>query len=68
MPRQTNYLGAFAKFETKPNQVFFSSFGLMSGWKVDWGSGAGRGEYSSFTTWGLKIRKKEFENPPEISR
>ena len=26
----------------------------------------GRGEY--FTTWGLERRKREFENPPEISR
>ena len=43
-------------------------FGLMSGWKVDWDSSSGRGDYSSFTTWGLKRRKREFENPLEISR
>ena len=58
MPRQTNYLGAFAKFEIKRNQVFFFSFGLMSGCKVDWGSSSGRGGIFFLYYLGTKEKKE----------
>lgn len=67
MPRQTDYLVPFAKFEIQSSVFYFFSFGLMSG---GWGKVVvvvilGGGNSLEFCT---KKKERDSENSHGISR